>query len=86
MNSQITTERILVAVCAILFSLMAFFGSSLWEQVNDNSKFIERLRGEVVTREALNGRLDRIDDRITKLSDVMNEFFRRKFGGQDGNN
>lgn len=68
---KLDTNKVLWTIMALLISIGGWFLSNIYEQVQENSQDLAKLKGEIVTREALNGRLDRIDTKIDNLKAMV---------------
>lgn len=68
---KLDTNKVLWTIMALLVSIGGWFLSGIYEQVQENSQDLAKLKGEIVTREALNGRLDRIDTKIDNLKSLV---------------
>lgn len=74
-------EKMIYWLAGLLILVIGFVGDSLYVSTSTNAVNIAQLQGhqsQYVTKEQLNGRLDRIDDKIEKLS----ENFRAYLAGQ----
>lgn len=68
---KLDVNKVLSAGVGILLAIGAWFMSVIYEQVQENAHDLAKLKGEIVTREALNGRLDRIDTKIDNLKAMV---------------
>lgn len=65
-------DKLIYWLVGLLVMVIGFVGNSLYTSATTNALDIAQLQGlqtQYITKEQLNGRLDRIDDKIEKLSD-----------------
>lgn len=75
-NNQ-TVEKILWSAIGLLITIGGWQFKTLHDSTTKNSNSIAHLEASMVTKDALSGRLDRIDDKIESVRSMLIEYIKK---------